>query len=186
MRHFRVTEMATGDVTFAMGEDGDASPPGYDLALFSIEEVVEPDARTLQRETFRGDPAAAEAWALAQVEDDADQASAGDVGHIRRQVAITAIWHEVQLLKLAQATGNLPADAASRRKMLPTLMALVALTGNSLAQVSASMEARFWDRVRRVAIWEAKALLARDSVRAAQGVDAKMAAVEAVNWTQEQ
>jgi hypothetical protein len=88
----------------------------------------------------------------------------------------------VQRLKLMQATGNIPADATERAKQLPFLMALVQESGNTLTQVATAIENRLWDRVRRMAIAEARLLLGHDAVRAAATTDEKITAAASIDW----
>lgn len=128
------------------------------------------------------DTAPAEAWALNKVAAEADGARTGELPQTM-QIAVVLLWHEIQRLKLAQAVNQIPADLTERRKQYPTLMALVALTGNTLAQVATAAENRFWDRMRRMALWTAKEMLARDAVRAAGTTGGKVAAAD-VSWSE--
>ena len=129
------------------------------------------------------DEAAAEAGALDAIERAYEAATEVDVKKVRKQIGIALLWQEVQRLKLAGSTNTVPATVEERRKMFPTLMAIVTLSGNTLNQVAIAIENRLWDRVRRMALWEAKSLLAEDAVRAAQTVEDKLAAAE-VTWTE--
>ena len=130
------------------------------------------------------DLALAEQVALEKVENDAEAVTKETVNRFRRLAAINRSWGEVQLLKLANATGNIPTDLVERRKMFPTLMALVNETGNSLATVATAVENRLWDRVRQNAIWEAKLIVGHDTVRAATTVEEKLAAADNIVWSE--
>lgn len=151
--------------------------------------VLDPDApeeiefKIWDGQALVDDVPAAEAWALDRLERDAEEATGNEVSRLRRQVAITFLWHEVQRLKLANSTGNVPADLTERRKQFPTLMALVALSGKTLTQVATAAENRLWDQVRRMALWEAKLMMAEDNVKIKATVAEKIAASE-VSWVE--
>jgi hypothetical protein len=104
---------------------------------------------------------------------------------LRRQLAIDRTWGEIQRLKLANATGNVPTDLVARRKMFPTLMAVVFLSGNTLTQVATALENRLWSRVRKTSLIEAKLLLAHDSIRTASTVAGKVDATN-IDWLDDQ
>jgi hypothetical protein len=143
----------------------------------------DPDAE-LVNDAWEVPLAKAEEKALELVEAAADEAAAGQVARLRRQVAMAKLWDEVQLLKLYQELGRIAAlDAIERRKRFPFLMAIVEQSGNTITQVATAIENRLSSRVWAMALAEAKLLLAHDAVRAAATSDEKIAAAMAVNWS---
>lgn len=162
-----------------------SSLEGYDGAQVIAQDVVEPpefiSAEELDQ-TGAAPLAKVEEWALNRIESDAESASLGQVQRLRRQVAISFLWQEVQRLKLMQATNNIPADPLERAKQLPFLSALVQQSGNTLSQVATAIENRLWDRVRRMAVAEAKLILGHDAVRSASTVQDKMTAATSIDW----
>lgn len=146
-------------------------PEGLDINFVTFDSAAR---------TIAPDPVAAERWAVEKIERDAEAASATEIQGLRRRIAISSLWEQIQRLKLAQATGNIPADLTERRKQFPTLMALVVLTGKTLGIVAQEAESRLWERVRRSALIEAKLMLAHNAVRAASGVAEKLAAANVV------
>jgi hypothetical protein len=173
MTWYRLTN-PTGEVQIVGSLDG------YDPAVWTAVEIPAPTeqdvattALTLQQ---------TEAWALDQVEARAEAFAMSSVMRVRREIAILNLWREIQALKLAQAVNQVPTDATERGKRWPMLMALVQLTGNGLAAVSTAAENRLSDRVKRIAVLEAKMMLARDAIRAATTKQDKIAALNAVDW----
>jgi hypothetical protein len=162
-----------------------ASLDGYDGATVIADNVSVPQWANVDniKDDGTADIIAAETYALGKIEADAETASFGEFPKLRRQIAVVLLWHEIQRLKLSNATGNIPADLTERRKQFPTLMALVALSGNTLTQVATAAENRLWDRVRRMALWEAKLMLADDAVRASATAAGKVAAAN-VTWSE--
>lgn len=123
----------------------------------------------------------AERWARERIEDDAEEMTLAQFRRIRRQMATVLLWNEVQRLKLA--TGNFTnLSLAEKARQFPTLAALAQQSGSTIPASAAAVESRLWDRVRRMALAEAKLLLAHDSVRNAATPEAKIAAAEAVEW----
>lgn len=184
MKHFLLTEIATGIQSFAMAEDTATEPSGYDLTLYTFMEFPgEPTEQDSLLAAFQDDTVQAQAWALEKIEDDAERATSTQVRRLRRQVAVMELWNEVQRLKLMQATNNIPADLTERAKQLPFIMALVQQSGNTLTQVATAIENRLWDRVRNMAAAEAKLLLGHDNVRAATTVQGKVDAANNIIWS---
>lgn len=185
MKHFRATNRLTGEIQFLCCDDAAAKPEGYAQEEWLLEPMAAP-ATEADSVTggMQGDAAAAEQWARERVEEGADHATAADIQRHRRQLAIMALWTEIQRLKLVQATNNLPATAEERARQFPILMALVEATGIGLGLVAQSMETRLWPRVRRMARWEAKVLKGHDDIRAATTAEAKIAAALNILWTE--
>lgn len=181
--------MSTFVIQNAQGEQQRVtSLDGYDMEEWehveTIDEEPPHDFHRLIDGVWQEDPAMAEAKALAIVEAECDDAVCSDIKRARRQIAIALLWEEIQRLKLANMVpGAIPADLTARRKMFPTLMAVVALSGNTLAQVATALENRLWDRVRRASLWEAKLMLGHDAVRAAISATDKLAAAK-ITWTE--
>lgn len=179
MAWYKVKHKTTGEVQFV--ETGIAdfqASPDWTVQTFAAE-PTEGDSAEAGFDT----PAKAELYALEMIEVEADQKTGDAVSRLRRQLSIDRTWNEIQRLKLAQATNNIPADLTDRRKMFPTLMALAALTGNTLAAVATSLESRLWDRVKRMALIEARLLQGHDAVRAATTVEQKIQAAKNADWS---
>ena len=125
-----------------------------------------------------------EAMAIAAIDSAAEETSEQIITQFRRQCMILNLWEELQRLKLANAiTGYMAGiDINERRKQFPGLMALVALSGNTITQVAAAVDNRLWERVRTIHLAHAKLMLAHDAVKAATTAAAKKAAADAVDW----
>ncbi len=178
MPWYRLKHKVSGDVMHVSSLDGWDSADWDNVTL-----THEPTDTELQIAAVADDPIAAEVRALEIIEGGANREADNTISHLRRQIAIDRAWNEIQRLKLAQATGNIPTDLTERRKMFPTLMALVVLSGNTLAAVSTAMEMRLWERVKRMAVIEARLLRGHDAVRSATTPEAKIQAAKNSDWS---
>ena len=183
MRHFNVIPKDGSEPYIATAEDDQDAPPGHDPADYTFEETTSaPDERELLK-TKMADPAAMEQWAVEEAERRADEYAAANLMRLRRAVAMMNLWREIQFLKLANHAGMLTGSTVQERAdFCPTLMAVVERTGDPLAQVAAALETRLRLRVRHFARIEAKLMLAHDAIRAAPDADAKLAALDAIDW----
>lgn len=174
---FKITNKLTNEVQFQHSLDG-FPPEEWD--------AVEHEEPTERDSAIAGlDDAGVETWALDKLEKDADDMALHEMRGLRRQVATAMLWNEVQRLKQSVDTGTFNTlSALEKAKRFPTLSALVQLSGNGISAVATAVENRLWNRVRRMALAEAKMLLARDAVRAAATRESKLAAADAVLWTE--
>lgn len=124
----------------------------------------------------------AEAFALDKIDQDADEVSLAQLKNARRQMLVMILWQEVQRLKLANAVNKVPTDALERAKQFPMTTAIAEVYEVTLAQAATAIENRFWDRIKRLVMAEAKTQKAREAVQAATSAEEKIAAAEAVDW----
>ncbi len=125
----------------------------------------------------------AEAIALERVEADAEKNTGDTVRRLRRQIAVDRLWQEIQLHKIAVFVNAVPTTILGRRKMFPTLSVIAALKSETIETVAPIMEARLWERVKRMTVIEARLYQAHDSVREATTAEGKIAAAENASWT---
>ena len=182
MKHFKATRLSDNEVCYLTAQDDQSAPPGYSEAEWSFELMSVAPTELDSAKGALKTTANAEEWALQKVEEQAEKVNEQTIRKVRRQIAIDRLWNELQRLKLAQATGNIPTDTTERRKMFPTLMALSLLKGRTLNSVATAVEARLWDRVRKTALYEAKLLIAHDNIKAATTIDDKIAASQNITW----
>lgn len=173
MRHFKLTRLSDGYVTFACSEDTEDFPSGYDISEWEVVDYgIEPT--DVDSATIALDDAGTEAWALEKIEEDAEVKTGTQVKRLRRHIGMVMLWQEVQLLKMSTDFSTLTTLQKAQR--FPTLAALAQETGNSILTVATAVENRLWDRIRKMAVTQAKLLVARDAIRSAATKDDKIAA----------
>jgi hypothetical protein len=176
-------------MTYIVEKDGERiaveSLEGYEgYAIVAQHEGELPEYHNVENGQIVEDMVAAEDAALKHIDRQAEQVTLEQVEDYRRQIAISILWQELQRLKIANAANMVPGDIEERRKQYPCLEALVFESGATLQQVAVAVEARLWDRVRNMALIEARLLLAHDAVREADTAQAKLDVARNVNWSE--
>lgn len=126
------------------------------------------------------DVAEAERQALAKIDVGQERAELS-TARLARIVATFSTWYEVQDFRSLSTEAVTGLTAVQRRERWPMLSALVSESGATLPQVVSAAETELRPRVRRIALFEARAVLARRAVRTATDAATKIAAAD-VAW----
>jgi hypothetical protein len=174
MAWLRIRHLATGEEqTVALGDGQQLGDVGMDPAAFEV---------VAETEQFELAAPEAEAEALGKIDNEQTSAELGEGRRLARIVSTLAKWAELQDLKTVEPAAVGAMTALARAPRWPFLTALVQESGATLTQVAGTVEQTLWPPVRRIALFEARAELARRAVRQATSAAEKLAAASGINW----
>lgn len=158
---------------------------GYETAQVLDANASPPDEDEVAADILTGDEIGTEIYVIDRLEQIAENMLADEEPRHRLQNMITTVWQECQLIKLANMIpGAIPADPLARAKMFPILTATNLQTGVPLATIVSIIENRYWDKVRRMALWTGKMLAAVETALSAPTAQGKIDALRNVEWTE--
>jgi hypothetical protein len=185
MLYFR-TENPDGSFSYRKVSEAEGAPSAEDMGIDLTTAVEVPRLPNAHEQwdvvtgVFVEDLAAAEHEALALLDQRQDAAEGTEARSPTRIRSMMFTWYEVQDLKRVAPAAVGAMTVAERAARWPFLMALVAESGASLAQVATTAETALGPRVAMLARYEARAEMGRRAVQSASTAGAKRAAAEAV------
>ena len=172
-----------GQIQHVAGEmiDGEvAGYPGWIVAA-ELPRVPDDEIERVVDGAIVEDVAAAEAVALRRLDEAQDDAERG-LFRLSRLISTLLKWYELQDLKSVPTATVQAMAAADRQARRPFLTMLAVEAGASLAQTATIVEEHLGPRVRKIAIYEARAEMARRAIRSGKTGAEKLAAAENVGW----